>query len=126
MDIITPKQDMAASIGAGVVVQGVMKVPGLVQVDGSFTGELSADTLIVGASGKVSGQISAKRVEVLGSVSQQLKAGYLLIRSTGSVAGSADYSELEIERGGVMDGQINRETPSHTPGSLGGATPASL
>lgn len=116
----------AAHIGQGVVVQGVMKVPGSVQVDGTFSGELTAETLIVGQAGQVSGVISANRVEVLGKVEQQLNATHLLIRSTGAVTGSAAYSELEIERGGVMDGKISLEPRSHTPGSWVDAPPATL
>lgn len=120
----TQKSEHAASIGAGVVVQGAMKVPGRVHVDGSFSGELSADTLIVGPAGQVSGQITATHVVVMGRVSQQLKAIHLQIRATGSVAGAVTYSELEIERGGVLDGQITRELVTHTPGIPGGAPSA--
>ena len=115
------KTEKTASIGAGVIVQGVMKVPGRVHVDGSFSGELSADTLIVGHAGQVSGLISAKNVVVMGRVSQQLHATHLQIRATGSVTGAVTYSELEIDRGGVLDGQLNRELVSHTPSNPGGA-----
>jgi len=117
----THKSENTASIGAGVRVQGVMKVPGRVHVDGSFSGELSADTLIVGHTGQVSGQISANNVVVMGRVSQQLHATHLQIRATGSVSGAVTYSELEIDRGGILDGQLNRELVPHTPDSLGGA-----
>ena len=101
-------QEPAATIGAGVAVKGVMKVPGLVVVEGSFDGELTAETVVVGNSGQVTGTVSATLVEVMGRIRHQLTAQHLVIHATGSVSGEASYSVLEVARGGEIDGKINR------------------
>lgn len=107
-----------ASIGEGVVVKGVLKVPGLVRIEGRFEGELSAQSLIVGHTGEVVGQAQATRVEVWGQMSHQVQADHLIIHGSGAVRGRTRYAELEIARGGVLEGQINRApTAASTPGN---------
>ena len=65
--------------------------------------------LIVGPRGQVTGQVSARRIEVSGQTHDTLVASErLVVRSTGVVRGTVRYGELETERGGVIAGMVAR------------------
>lgn len=94
-------------IGEGVTVSGKFVVPGRAIINGSLDGELQADEILVGAQGKLVGNIKVRKADVFGEVHDSLLATeHLIIRSTGRVNGNASYGEIEIERGGLVQGAI--------------------
>jgi cytoskeletal protein CcmA (bactofilin family) len=94
-------------IGEGVTVSGNFSIPGRAVVNGTLNGELSADELMVGKAGKLTGQIAARNADIHGETHDTLTtSNHLVIRSTGRVHGKASYGELEIERGGLVTGTV--------------------
>lgn len=94
-------------IGEGVTVSGKFVVPGRAVINGSLEGDLQADEILVGAQGKLVGNIKVRKADVFGEVHDTLLASeHLIIRSTGRVNGNASYGEIEIERGGLVQGAI--------------------
>ncbi len=94
-------------IGEGVVVSGTFTVPGKAVINGSLEGELTADDLLVGAKGRLVGNVKVRKADVYGETHDTLLASeHLLIRSTGKVTGKASYGQIEIERGGLVQGSI--------------------
>ena len=92
-------------IGEGVTVSGKFVVPGRAVINGSLEGELQADELLVGAQGKLVGNVRVRKADVFGEMHDTLLASeHLIIRSTGRVNGNASYGEIEIERGGLVQG----------------------
>lgn len=111
-------------IGEGVTVTGSFNIPGRAVVNGTLNGELSADELLVGKQGKLTGQIKVRNADVHGETHDTLTASdHLVIRGTGRVSGKASYGELEIERGGLVEGTIV-PTEAKKPSALAQATPA--
>ena len=97
------------TIGSGVTAKGVLHVPGKATVYGTIEGELTADEVLVGSTGKVQGKLKARRVDVLGQLGQTIDCQEsLVIRQTGKVTGKLEYSEIEIEKGGEFVGQLNK------------------
>ena len=91
------------TIGSGVTAKGVLHVPGKATVYGTIEGELTADEVLVGSTGK------ARRVDVLGQLGETIDCQEsLVIRQSGKVSGKLDYSEIEIEKGGEFVGQLNK------------------
>jgi cytoskeletal protein CcmA (bactofilin family) len=106
-----PEQDSTGTIfiGAGVEFKGDMTVPGCASVDGKFEGTLKAESLIVGQSGHVSGQISVDTAEVRGTVGDNLTVqSKLVVRATGSISGAVSYSKIMVEEGGELAGTIEK------------------
>jgi cytoskeletal protein CcmA (bactofilin family) len=94
-------------IGEGVTVSGKFVVPGRAIINGSLEGDLQADEILVGAQGKLVGDIKVRKADVFGEVHDTLLASeHLIIRSTGRVNGNASYGEIEIERGGLVQGAV--------------------
>jgi cytoskeletal protein CcmA (bactofilin family) len=97
----------ALFIGTGVTLKGDVDVPGAASVDGRFEGTLKAQTLIVGQTGHVSGQISVETAEIRGMVEEHLTVrNRLVLRSSGSLSGTISYSKIMVEEGGSITGTI--------------------
>jgi cytoskeletal protein CcmA (bactofilin family) len=94
-------------VGKGVTINGVFQVPGEAFIDGKAEGELTADAINVTANGVVTGNAVASHVKVAGLMEKSITAKTsLLVESTGSVRGSITYSDLEIRKGGEVEGNI--------------------
>lgn len=93
-------------IGAGAVIEGIIRVKGRVQVDGRIEGTLDVDGEVsVGPKGVVSGELVATNLVVGGDVTGKICARNTLhIVSSGSVRGDVKYESLQIDRGGVIGG----------------------
>ena len=94
-------------VGKGVTISGVFNVPGEAFVDGKAEGQLTAEAINVTTNGVVTGNAVANQVKVAGVMEQSITAKTsLLVESTGSVSGSIAYADLEIRRGGELQGNI--------------------
>ncbi len=96
-------------VGEGVFMKGSMRVPGLATIDGKLEGELTADTVHIQTNGSMNGRTTASHVKVAGAVTDTTIANKtLVIESSGLIAGSITYAELEIKKGGSLQGSINK------------------
>ena len=94
-------------VGEGVFMKGTMRVPGVASVDGKLEGELSADSVFIQQNGSMDGQTTANHVRVAGTLTDTTVANRtLVVEATGLVAGSITYQELEIKKGGSLQGGI--------------------
>lgn len=95
-------------IGEGVTVVGTLTVPGLAIINGSLEGGLQATELLVGPQGSLTGKVSVKSADIHGRTFDTLHASdFLCVRSTGVVSGAAHYGEIEIHKGGVIQGAVS-------------------
>lgn len=106
-------------VGENVNITGNISVLGAVHIYGSVSGEVSAQEIYIGETGKVNGEIKANLADVKGEASHAIHVKEaLIIRSTGKVSGTITYQSLEIEHGGIIEGKIDKNTasnPTHTP-----------
>ncbi|MDZ4100999.1 MAG: polymer-forming cytoskeletal protein [Hydrogenophaga sp.] len=113
-------------IGEGVTASSSFNVPGKAMINGSLDGELFADELTVGPHGKLLGKVRVRRADVHGESHESITASeHLIIRSTGQIHGVAAYGQIEIERGGVITGNIAPVTRPPLPVSMPAATDSS-
>ena len=95
-------------IGEGVQAKGTFRVPGRAIINGSVEGELIAKDIFVGPTGKAVGKFKAEVADVRGEMHDTIVTTQsLLIRSTGQVSGAIFYRELEIEKGGEIEGEMS-------------------
>ena len=98
-------------IGEGVTVKGTFTVPDIVTVAGNVEGELSAREIIIESTGFVKGKIESETLDIKGRAEESiLSKKFMIIRSTGSVTGAVKYSEIEIEKGGHLHGDVQSNT----------------
>ena len=98
-------------VGEGVGISGVIVCPGIVTIDGSLQGKLTAAELRVGPLGRIDGEVSAGVAIVRGEVGPHLNCSdKLVVCATGKVCGVVGFQQLEVELGGQIVGKIERKT----------------
>lgn len=96
-------------VGDGVFMQGTMQVPGLASVDGKLQGQLTADVIAIQPNGSIDGKTTANHITVAGSLTDTAVANKtLVVEATGLIAGSITYNEMEIKKGGSLQGSIHK------------------
>ena len=96
-------------IGTGTVLEGSINAPNEIIVNGTFLGDLRTNQLTVGKTGLVRGMAQANYVAVCGRVEQKLIANKNLhVDVSGSVKGEVLYYELEVSKGGQVEGKLHR------------------
>ncbi len=96
-------------IGNDVAIKGVLVVPNRAVINGSIEGEITARELVVGQTGKIIGHARTEQADIHGEIHDTLVVSKsLILRSTGKILGVLHYAELEIERGGLVEGQMTQ------------------
>jgi cytoskeletal protein CcmA (bactofilin family) len=101
-------------VGEGVTLSGKFTVPDIASISGLIDGELTAREVLVGTTGVVKGKVTAEVLDIRGEVHQDLiSKKSLLVRSSGKVMGNISYVELEIEKGGDIQGTLTQISASN-------------
>ncbi len=87
--------------------QGTITVPGIASIDGKLEGQLTADVIVIQTNGSVDGKTTANHIKVAGSLTDTAVANKtLVVESSGVISGSVTYAEMEIKKGGSLQGGI--------------------
>ena len=108
---------------------GTITAPEKAIVYGSLDGEVTAREVLIGPNGRIAGRLTAAVVDIHGDGPDELTAWQsLTVRATGRLSGTIHYARLEVEPGGIVDGElIPIDAASASPGlAPGGAVAAIL
>jgi cytoskeletal protein CcmA (bactofilin family) len=96
-------------IAEGTSFEGVLKSENNVRIDGTFEGELTTKgRLVIGATGRVNGNISCAHCEIEGSIEGQIVVQELFVlKSTARVHGEIQYGQLSVENGAQATGNLH-------------------
>ena len=101
-----PNSNGATIIAAKTKFKGELTIECHIHIDGEFEGNInSTNTVLVGKSGVVNGDIIAQRVIVSGNFSGSIDSECIEIMPNGRVEGIIVCNELYIERKGVFIGE---------------------
>ncbi len=95
-------------LAADIRLTGDLSSAGTVEILGEVSGDISAQTLIVGAEGQVKGSVRAETVEVRGNLEGKVSCLSFTLRSSAIVAAEVNYDMLIIENGAQIDGRFAR------------------
>lgn len=102
-------QSGCLTVGEGVVLNGSFVVPDIASVSGSIEGDISVRELVVASTGVIRGKVTAEIIDLHGEIHDTLTAKKsLFIRSTGKALGTIHYAEIEIEKGGDLQGALHK------------------
>lgn len=103
------KADIKAFLGPGSRFEGKLSFDEMVRLDGRFSGEItSSDTLIVGESAEIEGQIDVGALILSGRFKGDIKAATRVeLRHPARVEGTIETPVLEIEEKVLFNGQVN-------------------
>jgi cytoskeletal protein CcmA (bactofilin family) len=98
-----------ATFGPGLVFEGKLSFQGQVRFDGTFTGEITTDDLlIIGETAKVSADITCGSVVINGEVNGKIKArDSVELRGHARVKADLVTPSLVMDKGVVFDGHCN-------------------
>jgi cytoskeletal protein CcmA (bactofilin family) len=101
-------KDAETIIGASIKVKGNFHGQGNIIIEGQLEGNLRTDAnLFVGEKAKIVANIEANDAIINGEVKGSLKIHqYLAIGPTAKIMGDVNYSEISIEKGAIINGQI--------------------
>jgi len=95
-------------LAADIRLSGDLSSSGTVEILGEVSGDITAQTLIVGAEGLVKGSVSAEAVEVRGTLDGKVSCLSFMLRSSAVVTAEVNYDILIIESGAQIDGRFKR------------------
>ncbi len=118
-------------IGHGTIFEGKFYISGSLRIDGKFEGEIKTnDSLVVGETGKIRTNITARSVIVSGTMIGNIKAEEeVRLEKTGKLLGDIESPVVHIAPGVVARGQINitgglkKDTRKLVEESYGGSPP---
>ena len=95
-------------IGPGTTIEGKIRSQGSVRVDGKVVGEVAAsESLSVGVSGEIEGNVSAKNVTVGGKIRGSITAvEKIVFEGKSIVRGDIRATRLIIDEGCLFDGRV--------------------
>lgn len=95
-------------IGPGSIFEGKFYIAGSLRIDGKFEGDIKTeDALVIGETGKVKTNISAKEVVISGTLIGNIKAeNEVKLEGTGRMLGDITAPYLELQKGVVAKGNI--------------------
>lgn len=99
-------------LGKDAMLEGNFHAKGTTRIDGMVQGDVAVEeTLILGASGKITGNVQAASIMVGGNVQGDLYAKEKIeISATGKVAGNIRTKKLIIDENAVFQGNCNMDT----------------
>lgn len=100
-----------ALLGRGSEFDGKLTFEGTVRIDGTFTGEISTnDMLIVGEGAKVTADITCGSIVVNGEITGNIKASEMVeLHKPAKVKGDVTTPSLMVDKGVVFDGTSKME-----------------
>ena len=104
-------------IVSGTRIHGEVETKGDIRIDGTVVGTLNIQgKLVLGASGKVEGEIKCKNAEVMGQVEGEINVSELLsLKASSSLKGDIITNKISIEPGAKISGTINMDKEQQKP-----------
>jgi len=94
-------------VGEGVRMDGEFYVPSSASISGQIKGSLTAQSITIDSEARLEGKASAEIIDVSGSLQGEVIANeVLLVRASGFVGGKIAHGELQIDRGGQLEGTV--------------------
>jgi len=92
-------------VGDGTRVTGHVSVKGTIRIDGILEGDVHADWVVVGETGKILGNIRSRGVVVGGSVEGNIEAAEAVeLMGKAAMTGEIRAPKLAVSEGAVFDG----------------------
>jgi len=105
-------------ISNGTDITGDIKSNGDIRIDGTLTGNLNTKgKVVIGTTGKVTGEVICKNSEVSGVVEGKIIVGQLLnLKASSKILGDINTSKLSIEPGARFSGNCKMSDTDNNNG----------
>ncbi len=106
-------------ISNGTDITGDIKSNGDIRIDGTLRGNLNTKgKVVIGPTGKVSGEVICKNSEVSGIVEGKISVGQLLnLKASSKILGDIATSKLSVEPGAIFSGNCKMTDSDNNGGA---------
>ena len=105
---VLPELTKPSVISEGFEFTGDVNFQGTLNVDGTLSGSVNVQNLLIGSSGKVNGSSKATTIQVRGSFTGDATCQDLTIGGQANVNAKINYSSLTIQRGAMIQGELTK------------------
>ena len=110
-------QKLETIVGNDTRIAGKVSVKGTIRIDGIVEGDVQADWVVVGVSGKILGNTRTRGMVVGGSVEGNIEATETVeLREKGTMVGEIRAPKLAISEGAVFDGRARMKSGAEPAG----------
>jgi cytoskeletal protein CcmA (bactofilin family) len=103
----SPRSGNARSVlAADLRITGEITSTGQVEILGEVDGNVTARGVVIGAEGRISGQIAAEEVEIKGRLDGKVASESFTLRSSAEVTADVNYATLVIDSGARIEGRF--------------------
>ena len=102
------KSSPPSIISADLKIVGDLSSNGEIQIDGTIDGDIRTNSLLVGETANIKGEIVADSVDVHGSINGQIKSRAVHLAKTAHVVADILHEDLAIETGAFLEGHCKR------------------
>ena len=99
----------ASVLSSDITITGNVRSSGDIQIEGTIEGDIRAQTLIVGETATVKGEVVAEDVVVNGRVVGRLRGLKVRLANTARVEGDIVHKTIAIESGAHFEGSVQRQ-----------------
>lgn len=104
-------------VGNDTRIVGKVSVKGTIRVDGIVEGDVQADWVVIGETGKLRGNTRTRGIVVGGDVEGNIEATEAVeLREKARMAGEIHAPKLAISEGAVFDGRVRMESDAEPAG----------
>ena len=93
-------------ISEGFSLTGDIVSSGILHIEGKINGKIKADSINIGPSGQVDGELDCETLHIKGIFSGSAVCGELVVADKASIRGSVTYRSVTISRGAVIEGEL--------------------
>ena len=102
-------------LATGVRLSGDLSVPGSLEVYGQVDGRISADMIIIEATGEAQGELHARSVTIRGRFDGRVFSTDLKLTSSARVRGELSCATLAVESGAEVNASCTHKTDRNQP-----------
>ena len=102
-------------IGADSTITGELEIQGTVRVDGAVEGDIRADWVIIGETGRIRGNVQARMLVVGGRIDGNIDASEIVeLKDKAQIFGEICTAKLTVSEGALFDGQSSMKRKKET------------
>jgi cytoskeletal protein CcmA (bactofilin family) len=110
-------QKLETIVGNDTRIAGKVSVKGTIRIDGTVEGDVQADWVVVGETGKILGNTRTRGMVVGGSVEGNIEATETVeLREKATMVGEIHAPKLAISEGAVFDGRARMKDDAESAG----------
>ncbi|MBP2685042.1 MAG: hypothetical protein H6Q79_3081 [Deltaproteobacteria bacterium] len=110
-------QKLETIVGNDTRIAGKVSVKGTIRIDGTVEGDVQADWVVVGVTGKILGNTRTRGMVVGGSVEGNIEAAETVeLREKATMVGEIHAPKLAISEGAVFDGRARMKSDAEPSG----------